>query len=117
MRDNAVFAGSINNSGTDYNIIMADNAQFLGNHYARSGFAMRGNSFVAAGVNILAGCRGLLILKDDARVESGNLTTVGCITLCGKYKQAATKTWTGKRVIASQDAPTYDDNVKTKYDI
>lgn len=117
MRDNAVFAGQINNSGTEYNISMADNAQFLGVHYARSGFAMRGNSFVASGVNILAGCRGLLILKDDARVESGNLTTIGHITICGKYKQTATKTWTGKRVIDSQDAPRYDNNVKTKYDI
>lgn len=117
MKDNAVFAGSINTAGTNYNITMANNAQFLGTHGSRSGFIMRGNSFVAAGATVLAGCRGLLILKDDARVESNSLTAIGYITLCGKYRQTANKVWTGKRVIDSQDAPLYDNNVKTKYDI
>lgn len=116
MKDNAVFAGSINTAGTNYNITMADNSKFLGSHGSRSGFIMRGNSFVAAGATILEGCRGLLILKDDARIESNSLTAVGYITLCGKYRQTSNKIWTGKRVIASQDAPTYDDNVKTRYD-
>ena len=116
MRDNAVFAGSIDTAGTNYNITMADNAQFLGTHGSRSGFIMRGNSFVSAGATLLSRCRGLLILKDDARVESNSLTAVGYITLCGKYRQTANKTWTGKRVIDSQDAPQYDDNVKTQYD-
>lgn len=117
MKDNAVFAGSINTAGTNYNITMENNAQFLGTHGSRSGFIMRGNSFVAAGATVLAGCRGLLILKDDARVENSNLTAIGYITLCGKYRQTANKVWTGKRVIDSQDAPLYDNNVKTKYDI
>lgn len=117
MKDNAVFAGSINTAGTNYNITMANNAQFLGTHGSRSGFIMRGNSFVAAGATILAGCRGLLILKDDARVESNSLTAIGYITLCGKYRQTANKVWTGKRVIDDQNAPIYDNNVKTKYDI
>ena len=116
MKDNAVFAGSINTAGTNYNITMADNSKFLGSHGSRSGFVMRGNSFVAAGAAVLAACRGLLIMKDDARIESGNLTAVGYITLCGKYKQTANKVWTGKRVIDSQDAPQYDNNVKTQYD-
>ena len=116
MKDNAVFAGSINTAGTNYNITMTDNARFLGVHGSRSGFVMRGNSFVAAGAAVLAGCRGLLILKDDARIESNSITAVGHITLCGKYKQTANRYWTGERVIASQDAPTYDDNVKTQYD-
>lgn len=116
MKDNAMFAGSINIANTDYNITMADNAQFLGIHGSRSGFIMRGNSFVAAGATIAATCRGLLIMKDDARVEGGALTAIGYVTLCGKYKQTAAKTWTGKRVIGSQDAPTYDNNVKTQYD-
>lgn len=117
MKDNAVFAGSINTAGTNYNITMANNAQFLGTHGSRSGFIMRGNSFVAAGATVLAGCRGLLILKDDARVESNSLTAIGYITLCGKYRQTANKVWTGKRVIDDQNAPAYDNNVKTKYDI
>lgn len=117
MKDNAVFAGQINTASTNYNITMADNAQFLGTHGSRSGFIMRGNSFVAAGAAVSAACRGILIMKDDARIESGNLTAVGYITLCGKYEQTATKVWKGKRVIDSQDAPLYDNNVKTKYDI
>lgn len=116
MRDNAVFTGSINVANTNYNITMADNAQFLGIHGSRSGFVMRGNSFVAAGAIIASACRGLLIMKDDARIESGALTAVGHITLCGKYKQTAAKTRTGKRVINSQNAPEYDNNVKTQYD-
>lgn len=116
MKDNAVFAGSINTAGTNYNITMANNSKFLGSHGSRSGFVMRGNSFVAAGAAVLAACRGLLIMRDDARIESGNLTAVGYITLCGRYRQTANKVWTGKRVIDSQDAPKYDNNVKTKYD-
>lgn len=117
MKDNATFAGSINVENTKYNITMANNAQFLGGLNTGSGFVMRGNSFVAAAGTVAPGCSGLLTMKDDARIEAGTVTTVGDITLCGKYKQTAAKTWTGKRVIASQDAPTYDDNVKTKYDI
>ena len=117
MKDNAVFAGSIDTAGTNYNITMADNAQFLGAHGSRIGFIMRGNSCVLAGATLLSRCRGLLILKDDARVESNSLTAVGYITLCGKYRQTANKVWTGKRVISSQDEPQYDNNVKTKYDI
>lgn len=117
MKDNAAFSGKLAGASTNYNITMADNAQFLGTHGSRNGFIMRSNSFVAAAGTVAPGCRGLLTMKDDARIESGNITAIGHITLCGKYKQTANKTWTGKRVIGSQDAPTYDDNVKTKYDI
>lgn len=117
MSDNATFAGSINVENTKYDITMANNAQFLGAHGSRSGFVMRGNSFVAAAAVVASTCRGLLVMKDDARIEAGTVAAVGYITLCGKYKQTADKAWTGKRVISSQDAPTYDDNVKTKYDI
>lgn len=116
MKDNAVFTGQLAGGSTDYKITMANNARFLGIHGSRSGFVMRGNSFVAEAGAVDSVCRGLLTMKDDARIESGNLIAVGHITLCGKYKQTAAKTWTGKRVISSQDAPTYDDNVKTKYD-
>lgn len=116
MKDNATFAGSINDKNTKYNITMANNAQFLGGLNTGSGFVMRGNSFVAAATSVAAACQGLLIMRDDARIESGNITAIGHITLCGKYTQTAHKTWAGKRVIASQDAPMYDDNVKTKYD-
>ena len=116
MKNNAVFAGTLTVANTFYNITMADNARFLGSTSARSGFVMRGNSFVGASATIVAGCRGLLVMTGKARIESGNLTAVGYITLTGNYRQTATKTWTGKRVIDSQDAPQYDNNVKTQYD-
>ena len=116
MKNNAVFAGTLNTSKTFYNITMADNAEFKGSISTRSGFVMRGNSFVASACTLLVACRGLLVMNGDARVESGDLAAVGHITLTGNYRQTATKTWMGKRVIDSQDAPTYDNNVKTQYD-
>lgn len=115
MSDNAAFSGKLAGASTNYNITMANNAQFLGVHGSCNGLIMRGNSLVAEGTRVSV-CRGLLTMKDDARIENGSLTAIRHITLCGKYKQTADKTWTGKRVIGSQDAPTYDDNVKTKYD-
>ena len=116
MRDKAVFSGMLAVANTFYNITMADNARFLGATNTRSGFVMRGNSFVGASATIVMACRGLLVMTGKARIESGNLAAVGYITLTGNYRQTATKTWTGKRVIDSQDAPQYDDNVKTQYD-
>ena len=116
MKNNAVFAGTLTVANTFYNITMADNARFLGSTSTRSGFVMRGNSFVGASATIAGACRGLLVMTGKARIESGNLTAVGYITLTGNYRQTATKTWTGKRVIDSQDAPQYDNNVKTQYD-
>lgn len=116
MKNNAVFAGTLAVANTFYNITMADNARFLGLTSTRSGFVMRGNSFVGASATIAGACKGLLVMTGKARIESGNLTAVGYITLTGNYRQTATKTWTGKRVIDSQDAPTYDNNVKTQYD-
>lgn len=116
MKNNAVFAGTLSVANTFYNITMADNARFLGLTNTRSGFVMRGNSFVGASATIVGACKGLLVMTGKARIESGNLTAVGYITLTGNYRQTATKTWTGKRVIDSQDAPTYDNNVKTQYD-
>lgn len=116
MKNNAVFAGTLSTSKTFYNITMADNARFLGLTSTRSGFVMRGNSFVGASATIVGACKGLLVMTGKARIESGNLTAVGYITLTGNYRQTATKVWTGKRVIDSQDAPQYDNNVKTQYD-
>lgn len=116
MRDKAVFSGMLTTANTFHNITMAGNARFLGLIGARSGFVMRGNSFVGASATIVGACRGLLVMTGKARIESGDLTAVGYITLTGNYRQTAAKTWTGKRVIDSQDAPQYDNNVKTQYD-
>lgn len=117
MRDNAVFSGSLNSAASGYNITMTDAAQCLGViNNSRCVFNMQGNSFISSSGFVAGAGKGPLVMKDDARIETGSLTTIGHITLCGKYKQTADKTLTGKRVIASQDAPAYDDNVKTKYD-
>lgn len=116
MRDNAIFAGTLTVADTFYNITMANNAEFRGASSTRSGLVMRGNSLVASGCTLSGASKGLLVMTGKARIESGNLTAVGYITLTGNYRQTATKTWTGKRVIDSQDAPTYDNNVKTQYD-
>ena len=116
MRDNAVFNGSLAAASTFFNVSMFNSAIFSGTLNARSGFVMRGNSYVASGAVIASGCRGLLVLKDKARLEAGSLTAVGVITLEGTYKQTTAKTWTGNRTISSESEPTYDNNAKTKYD-
>lgn len=73
---------------------------------------MSGNASVTAGVSI----GGILTMKDNAKVNTGILTAYGDITLCGSYNQTVNKTWVGKRVIDNENAPEYDNNVKTQYD-
>lgn len=116
MRDNAVFNGALSAANTFFNVSMFNSAIFSGALNARNGFVMRGNSYVASGAVVASACRGLLVLKDKARVEAGTLTAVGVITLEGTYKQTSGKTWKGNRTISSENEPTYDNNVKTKYD-
>lgn len=90
-----------------------DNAVFTPTdlYVAEADFYLQGNAKVTAGVSV----NGSLLLKDDATVNQA-LTVVGDITLCGSYSQTATRTWTGKRVIDNENAPEYDNNVKTQYD-
>lgn len=116
MRDNAVFNGALSAASTFFSVSMFNSAIFSGALNARNGFVMRGNSYVASGAVIASACRGLLVLKDKARVEAGTLTAVGAITLEGMYKQTSGKTWVGKRTITDVNAPEYDNNVKTQYD-
>lgn len=73
---------------------------------------MSGNALVTAGLNV----SGILRLKDNAKVAVGTMTAKGDITVCGSYSQTATRRWTGKRVIDNENAPEYDNNVKTQYD-
>lgn len=73
---------------------------------------MEDNAVISGSVSV----SGSLTMKDNATVSAGTLTAYGDITVCGSFNQTVSKTWTGKRVIASQGAPTYDDNVKTQYD-
>ena len=73
---------------------------------------MSGNALVTAGLNV----SGILRLKDNAKVAVGAMTAKGDITVCGSYNQTTTRRWTGKRVIDNENAPEYDNNVKTQYD-
>nr|DAU36808.1 MAG TPA: Putative transferase, nesg, ydcK, Structural Genomics.38A [Caudoviricetes sp.] len=73
---------------------------------------MSGNALVTAGLNI----SGILRLKDNAKVTAGAMTAKGDITVCGSYSQSTTRRWFGKRVIDNENAPEYDNNVKTQYD-
>lgn len=73
---------------------------------------MSGNALVTAGLSI----SGILRLKDNAKVEVSSMTAKGDITVCGSYSQSAQRKWVGKRVIDNENAPEYDNNVKTQYD-
>lgn len=73
---------------------------------------MSGNALVTAGLSI----SGILRLKDNAKVTVGAMTAKGDITVCGSYSQTTTRRWIGKRVIDNENAPEYDNNVKTQYD-
>lgn len=73
---------------------------------------MSGNALVTAGLSI----SGILRLKDNAKVTVSSMTAKGDITVCGSYSQSAQRKWFGKRVIDNENAPEYDNNVKTQYD-
>lgn len=76
---------------------------------------MEDNAVVSENAAVIIG--GILVMKDNASVRAGAaLSARGDITVCGSYNQTVNKTWTGKRVIDSVDAPEYDNNVKTQYD-
>ena len=115
MTDNASFTGGWSGAGT--RLTMSDNARYRSTTALNTlgVVGMYGNADISGSGSVSVS--GVLVLKDNARINVGNASVSGDITLGGKYTQTAGKVWTGKRVIASQDAPTYDDNVKTKYDI
>ena len=73
---------------------------------------MSGNALVTAGLSL----SGILRLKDNAKVAVSSMTAKGDITVCGSYSQTAMRRWVGKRVIDNENAPEYDNNVKTQYD-
>ena len=114
MTDNASFTGAFSAVGA--RLTMFGNAQFRSTvSYATTGFVtMRDNADISRSGSVAV--LGALVLQDDAGISAGAASISGDITLCGKYKQTASKVWTGKRVIDDQNAPQYDDNVKTKYD-
>ena len=112
MEGNAVY---INNTALDLDnlkVFMYDNSKMLGGIRSSVTLIMRDNAALFEG-RILEGS---VTFKDNAIVSSGYIRALGDITLCGSYNQTVDKTWTGKRVIDNQDAPEYDNNVKTQYD-
>lgn len=114
MTDNASFTGSWSGAGT--RLAMSDNARYGSSTALNTSgvVAMRGNADISGSGTVSVS--GVLVLEDDASIAGGNASIFGDITLCGKYKQTAAKTWTGKRTITDVNAPEYDNNVKTQYD-
>ena len=114
MTDNASFTGGWSGEGT--RLVMSGNTLFTSatNHNTLGFVEMHDNASISGSGSVAVS--GALVLQDDARITAGSASISGDITLCGKYSQTAGKTWAGRRVIDSQDAPEYDNNVKTQYD-
>ena len=114
MTDNASFTAAWSGAGT--RLVMSDNTRFesLTNHNTLGFVEMHDNASISGSGS--AAVSGVLVLQDDASITAGSASVSGNITLCGKYEQTATKTWTGKRTITDVNAPEYDNNVKTQYD-
>lgn len=116
MEGNAVYNSIASLGFSGLNVFMYDNSKVLGElRSASSVLIMRDNATIAAAGNLSGACAGATTIKDDVVINT-SISTTGDITLCGGYVSTPGKTWTGKRVIDSQDAPTYDNNVKTQYD-
>ena len=96
------------------NIALYDNSVFKPSGFgnAEADVSMYDNATVTSSLSL----GGKLTMKDNAGVSAGTLTAYGDITLCGSYNQTVNKSWTGKRVIDNENAPAYNDNVKTQYD-
>lgn len=116
MEGNAKFVGSVAAAGVYLSFIMAGNAIIEGTSNTRSGVVMYGNSRVTPAGIIAAASRGTLVMMDNASIEA-NTTVMGAITLAGNYKGDKAKTWVGKRTITDVNAPEYDNNVKSEYDL
>ena len=132
VTDNGVFSPAPEEGKFDSDIHIEDNAKFLAASRAGNtvvymcgdsefsgtiafntiSLAMYGKSRIAGKVS----GRGVLILEDNADTSGKNVEAYGCIRLVGNYRQTKEKTWTGRRTISSENEPTYDNNVKTKYD-
>lgn len=116
MEGNAVYNSIASLGLSGLNVFMYDNSKVLGElRSASSVLIMRDNATITAKGNLSGACVGVVTIKDNAVINT-SISVIGDITLCGGYVSMPNKMWTGKRVIDSQDAPTYDNNVKTQYD-
>lgn len=132
VTDNGVFSPAPEEGKFDSDIHIEDNAKFLAASRAGNtivymcgdsefsgtlvfnslSLAMYGKSRIAGKVS----GRGVLIMEDNADTSDKNVGAYGCIRLVGNYRQTKERIWTGRRTISSENEPTYDNNVKTKYD-
>lgn len=116
MEGNAVYNSTASLASNGLKAFMYDNSKVLGElRSVTPTLIMRDNATITAAGNLSGASAGVITVKDNA-VINNSITLVGDITLCGDYVSTSIKTWTGKRVIASHDAPEYDNNVKTQYD-
>ena len=97
------------------NIALYDNSVFKPSSFgnAEADVSLYDNATVTSALSL----GGKLTMRDNATVSAGLLYAMGDITLCGSFKQTSGRAWTGKRVIDNENAPTYDNNVKSKYDL
>lgn len=132
IKDNAVFAPVAEANKSDSCIYLEDRARFLATSRAdantvimKGGAVFSGRKISATVVLIMrdnARCEGsisgsgALTMNDDSHVSAGSLSVNGDITVTGEYKQTSARVFYGKRVISDESEPTYDNNVKTKYD-
>lgn len=132
IKDNAVFAPVAEATKSDSCIYLEDRARFLATSRAdantvimKGGAVFSGRKISATVVLIMrdnARCEGsisgsgALTMNDDSHISAGSLSANGDITVTGRYKQTAARVFYGKRVISDESEPTYDNNVKTKYD-
>lgn len=132
VTDNGVFSPTPEEGKYDSDIRIEDDAKFLATSRAGNNvvymcgesefsgtIAFNTISLVMYGKSRIAGKvsgRGVLILEDNADTSDKDVGAYGCIRLVGNYRQTKDKIWTGRRTIGSENEPTYDNNVKTKYD-
>lgn len=132
IKDNAVFAPVAEANKSDSCIYLEDRARFLATSRAdantvimKGGAVFSGRKISATVVLIMrdnARCEGsisgsgALTMNDDSHISAGSLSANGDITVTGRYKQTAARVFYGKRVISDESEPTYENNVKTKYD-
>lgn len=132
IKDNAVFAPVAEANKSDSCIYLEDRARFLATSRADANIVIMKEGTVFSGRKISstvalimrdnARCEGgisgsgVLTMNGDSHVSAGSLSANGDITVTGGYKQTAARVFCGKRVISDELEPTYDNNVKTKYD-
>lgn len=132
IKDNAAFAPVAEAGKSDSCIYLEDRARFLAASRAdantvimKEGTVFSGRKISSTVVLIMrdnARCEGgisgsgVLTMNDDSHILAGSLSANGDITVTGGYKQTSARVFYGKRVISDESEPTYDNNVKTKYD-